>query len=172
MPARSDPWIWHVAYTAPSVLAVCLALSPSAFAQVDESALKAAFVYNIIAFTDWDRGLQPGTVRVCTAVDPGLTDALAALDGKQIGARRLSLRPVLAPADGCDVLVRATTVPPGPAVAGRLVVCDGCVLPDAVTAAALIRDGTRVRFEVDATSGGRVGLTFSSRLLRLARRVL
>ncbi|MDR6990390.1 YfiR family protein [Luteimonas sp. 3794] len=172
MPARAAPGTWRFTCTAGAVLGLYVALCPGAFAQVEERALKAAFVYNIIAFTEWETGLQPDTLRVCTAVDPGFTEALATLEGKQIGTRQLRVRPVLAPAAGCDVLVRAPTVPPGPEVAGRLVVCDGCVLPDAVTAATLVRDGTRVRFEVDTTSGGRVGLSFSSRLLRLARRVL
>lgn len=155
-----------------ALLAALLATSWPVGAQVEESALKAAFVYNIIAFASWESVQRRDVVMVCTAVDPGFTRALTNLEGKPVGDRRLALRQTPDSSAGCDVLVRAVAVPAASAVRGQLVVCDGCTLPDAVTAVALVREGTRVRFEVDVRVGNQVGVTFSSRLLRLARRVL
>lgn len=154
--------------TAVLLLAVC---GPGA-AQVEEHALKAAFVYNIIVFAGWEHAPQAGPLTVCTAVDPAFSAALDALEGKQVGDRRIALKPAAGPGAACDVQVRSAGVPAEPARAGRLEVCDGCALPDSATAVALVRDGARVRFEIDATAAGRAGITFSSRLLHLARRVL
>lgn len=155
-----------------AALAALLALSWPAAAQVEESALKAAFVYNIITFTSWETAPRRDVVVMCTAVDPGFTTSLTGLDGKPVGDRRLTLRPAGETSGGCDVLVRAGAMQPAPVVRGQLVVCDGCTLPDAVTAVALVREGARVRFDVDVDAGGEAGVTFSSRLLRLARRLL
>lgn len=147
-----------------------LAACAPARAQVDESALKAAFVYNIVAFAQWNQPRDPLLVTVCTDTGPALDDALATLEGRTLGARRLAVRPRQ---DGaaCDVLVRGHDRPALPAP-GVLVVCDGCELPDGVTAVALVREDSKVRFEIGTTAAGRAGITFSSQLLRLARRVL
>ncbi|NYZ61465.1 YfiR family protein [Luteimonas sp. SJ-16] len=172
MAARPVPRSRRRVRPAGAALAVLLALCAPALAQVEENALKAAFVYNIISFASWDGPLRREVLVVCTAVDPGLSAALATLDGRQVAERRLSFRAARDMPAGCDVLVRAAASPAVSAQPGRLVVCDGCVLPDAVTSVALGRDGARLRFDVDAAVASDAGVTFSSRLLRLARRVL
>ena len=172
MHARSGSRSRRCVRTAGAALAVLLALCAPALAQVDENALKAAFVYNIISFASWDAPPRREALVVCTAVDPGLSAALATLDGRQVADRRLSFRPARDTPAGDAAARTSTSQPAGPAQTGRLVVCDGCALPDAVTAVALGRDGTRLRFDVDPDAAAHAGVSFSSRLLRLARRVL
>jgi hypothetical protein len=158
---------------------------PSASAQVDESALKAAFVYNIMAFTSWgeknnaDAGTAasaipdaPDALVICTDTNPPLSAAIAHLTGRTIGRRRIAVHP--ASAEGtCNVLVHANlSNPVYTAVPNALVICDGCELPNGTTAVALVREGNRIRFDIDPASAGKAGISFSSQLLRLARRVM
>ena len=53
-----------------------------------------------------------------------------------------------------------------------LVICDGCQPRDGLTAVVLVREGNRIRFDVDPEAAARSGVSFSSQLLRLARRVM
>jgi hypothetical protein len=167
----------------PRVLLALLALlgtgTPSALAQVDESALKAAFVYNIVAFASWsgegegiDSTIDPDALVICTDANKSLDAAVALLGGRSIGRRRITVHPASAQA-ACNVLVHAgRTHPPYPSMANALVICDGCDLPDGTTAVALVREGSRIRFDVDPASAAKAGVGFSSQLLRLARRVM
>ena len=165
-----------------TLLALLVAGPPSAFAQVDESALKAAFVYNIVAFTSWssessagagtDATIDPNTLVICTDANKSLDAALAHLAGRAIGRRRIAVHP--AAAEGtCNVLVHAgRTNPTYATMPNALVICDGCDFPDGTTAVALVREGNRIRFDVDPASAAKAGVSFSSQLLRLARRVM
>lgn len=151
-----------------------LALAPAlAWPQVDESRLKAAFVYNIVAFASWSSGDAAAPLRICTVTGSRLDVELAALSGRMVGGRRISVQRGSVDA-GCDVLVHAGdggTLPPATPVTA-LVVCDGCRAGDGVSAVLLARDGDRVRFDIDPRVAARSGVDFSSQLLRLARRVL
>lgn len=153
------------------MLGLLAAGAPSALAQVEESSLKAAFVYNIVAFSSWDGGRAADALVICSGANPPLNAAIADLTGRTVGQRRIAVRPA-SPDARCDVLVHAgDTVAPGGAPA-VLVICDGCSLPNGVTAVALVREGSRVRFDVDPAPAAKAGIGFSSQLLRLARRVL
>ncbi|MCR6684919.1 YfiR family protein [Pseudoxanthomonas sp.] len=157
-------------WSRPWVLLAALGVGGQAQAQVDESALKAAFVYNIIAFAQWQQPRHPQVLAVCTDAGPAMDAALAALDGRAVGSRRIAVQAPAA-ARPCDVFVGNGRPLPG-APEGVLVLCDGCKLPDQVTAVTLVREESKVRFEVDTAPAARAGVTFSSQLLRLARRVL
>lgn len=165
-----------------TLLVLLVAGPPSAFAQVDESALKAAFVYNIVAFTSWggeidadaiaDAAIGPNTLVICTDANVPLDAAIARLAGRAIGRRRISVHPAAAEG-GCNVLVHAGRTSPAYAtMPNALVICDGCDLPDGTTSVALVREGNRIRFDVDTAPAARAGISFSSQLLRLARRVM
>lgn len=152
-----------------AALALWLGLAaPGAHAQVDESRLKAAFVYNIVAFASWSGGGRD--LQLCTATGGALDGEIARLAGRQVGQRRIAVRRGAAP--GCDVLVRAGAVPDAPVPDSALVICDGCALPDGGSAVSLLREDNRIRFEIDAGVAAGAGVGFSSQLLRLARRVL
>ncbi|MGJ4804775.1 YfiR family protein [Luteimonas sp. SDU82] len=156
---------------APAALLAALGLGTAGagHAQVDEHALKAAFVYNIAAFADWG-GAPDQAVILCVQTGPQLDAALAAMAGRTFAGRRVEIART-PPAAGCDVLVQDAQLPP-PAPAARLVICDACQLPDGSSTVALVREGNRIRFDVDAARARADGVTLSSQLLRLARRVL
>ncbi|WP_372013015.1 YfiR family protein [Pseudoxanthomonas sp. 10H] len=160
--ALLNRWRW--------LLLSVLAAAAPARAQVDESALKAAFVYNIVAFSQWNTPRDAQVVSVCADAGPSLDGALQALDGRALGTRTIAVHPRAAGV-ACDVLVRGRERPAA-AAPGVLVICDGCELPDEVTAVSLVRVESRVRFEIATVAAGRAGLTFSSQLMQLARRVL
>jgi hypothetical protein len=154
----------------------------SAFAQVDESALKAAFVYNIVAFASWqaatgadaagNAGPDPNMLVICTDTDTPLDAAVARLAGRAIGQRRIAVHAVAAEAT-CNVLVHADRTRRNyTAMPEALVICDGCELPDGTSAVALVREGNRIRFDIDPAAAAKAGISFSSQLLRLARRVM
>jgi hypothetical protein len=155
-------------------LLASLALVPAlALSQVDESRLKAAFVYNIVAFASWQGAAAAEPLHICAVTGSQLDIELAALSGRMVGRRKINVqRGSVDPA--CDVLVHAggTGALPAATPASALVVCDGCTVGDGHSAVLLARDGDRVRFDVDAGAANRSGVAFSSQLLRLARRVL
>ncbi|WP_202841636.1 YfiR family protein [Luteimonas saliphila] len=138
-------------------------------AQVDEHSLKAAFVYNIAAFAQWDEATAEA-LTICLQVDARLEAAIAALSGRSLAGRPVRVR-WANPVAGCDVLVHDADTPVA-AASDTLVICDACQLPDGSTAVALVREGNRIRFDIDATRARAGGITLSSQLLRLARRVL
>lgn len=139
------------------------------FAQVDEAALKAAFVYNIIAFSQWDHPVD-GTLTICVQTDAALQAAMGALQAKRLDGRRMAVTDG-AVANDCDVRVhdaRKTVTP----AADVLVICDACQLPNHTSAVALVREGNKLRFDVDVARARADRIALSSQLLRLARRVL
>ncbi len=164
-----------------TLLAVLVACPPCAFAQVDEAALKAAFVYNIVAFASWDSegasagtnaSIDPSTLVICTNTNTPLDAAIARLTGRAIGQRRITVH-AAATERTCNVLVYAgDTNPTHATTPNALMICDGCDLPDGTTAVALVREGKRIRFDVDPASAAKARISFSSQLLRLARRVM
>lgn len=148
-----------------------LAFAGSGHAQVDEHALKAAFVYNIAAFAH-SAHARASTLTICTQTGDALGAAVGALAGRDLAGRRVTvIRAASATAGGCDVLVHGadSVVPAGMAA---LVICDACALPNGVSTVTLVREGNKIRFDVDATRARASGVTLSSQLLRLARRVL
>lgn len=150
-------------------LVLALAAAGACQAQVDEHQLKAAFVYNIAAFAQWDHAAA-GTLTICLQADAALEEAVAALAGRTVSGRRVAVARGAVGA-GCDVLVRDARAAVAPQ-ADTLVICDACDLPDGSSAIALVREGNRIRFDVDARRARDDGITLSSQLLRLARRVL
>lgn len=148
-----------------------LTLVGAGHAQVDEYALKAAFVYNIAAFAQPPQARAP-TLTICTQTEEALEAAIATLAGRDLAGRRVTVaRTAPATVVRCDVLVHGAdrVVPAGMAA---LVICDACALPNGVTTVALVREGNKIRFDVDAARARANGVTLSSQLLRLARRVL
>lgn len=150
-------------------LLLALSAASVCHAQVDEHTLKAAFVYNIAAFAQWDEPAADA-LTICLQVDARLEAAIAALAGRPLAGRPVKVR-WANPVAGCDVLVHDASTPVA-AAPDTLVICDACQVPDGVTAVALVREGNRIRFDVDAARARAGGITLSSQVLRLARRVL
>lgn len=133
----------------------------------DEDVRKAAVVYGIAAFAHWEHD-PAGALRICLQADAGLEAAIRALAGR-VG-HPVTVAAAIPGAD-CRVLVHAGPAAV-PATADTLVICDACELPNGASAVALVREGDRIRFDVDSDRVRDSGVILSSQLLRLARRVL
>ena len=147
------------------------AAAPSAPAQVPEVELKAAFVYNFVLFTEWPAATLPAgrPLTICADASGAQLGALRQLEGRTVGGHALSIS--ADPAGRCHVVLYEHAADAGTGAAGTLTVCDGpsSTCRDAVIT--LLRDGDRVRFDVDASRARARGLSLSSKLLRLAREV-
>jgi hypothetical protein len=146
-----------------------LATVGGCFAQVDENSLKAAFVYNIIAFSQWDHP-PDDALTICVQTDPALLAAMGTLRAKRIDGRSLRVTDGSAQSD-CDVRVHDAQTSVIPA-ANVLIICDACQLPNHTSAVALVREGNKLRFDVDVARARSDRILLSSQLLRLARRAL
>ncbi|HEX5802920.1 MAG TPA: YfiR family protein [Azospira sp.] len=163
------------------LLALLPAAAGAAFAQqaVPEHELKAAFIYNFIQFTQWPKGGDGAAVNVCANRDSVLFAALQAIAGKLANGRPIVLQalPEARP-EMCHVLV--ATEPDRAQMAALMQAIGAAPVLTVTDDAELIRHGLmigmvvdagRMAFIVDNTRASRVGLSISSRLLRLARSV-
>jgi len=144
-----------------------LVLARGAWAQSDDAALKAAYVYNIAQFTSWPPSAGTRPLTVCLSSAHALWDSLRKLQGKPVGERKFA---VLEPGPGiqCDVVVLRAGAP-RPA-GGALAIVDEPKNGYA-GAVALVEEDQHLRFDIDTGEAARAGLRFSSRLLKLARNV-
>jgi hypothetical protein len=210
-------------------LVFLLAGVPSpARAQVDESELKAAFIFNFVAFVTWPPGHRASgnDVLVCIRADLELQAAVIRLNRRRVGSRRIMTKLLGGPDDveSCDVVVAGSAERSGAetvsdtsagndgsthgvtdvrAAAGTngvdgdtsssrsiddigeepkwpeqwwriqgvlSIVVDGS---DERSGAiiTLVRENTRIGFDVDIAASRQAGLVLSSKLLRLARKV-
>ena len=156
-----------------AIAALLLAGSAGAQAQVDAETLKAAFVYNFALYATWPAPVRDtAEITVCVPARSTLAPALGELAGKPVDARRLAVRSVeaYAPGDGCDVRVVDATAASPPAERGVLTICDCSESPaPSGDIIALVREGTRLRFDVDLAAADAARITLSSKLLHLAR---
>ncbi len=141
--------------------------------------VSAAIVYNIARFAEWPAGrfaADPAVLVLCTLEGEQATPALQAFSGRPVGERVLRVRVVAqasAMTQGCHVAF--LTGPPARAApqldelarARVLVVGEGEAMA-AHGAVALVRVGRQIRFQVNQSVAQTAGVTFSSRLLRLA----
>jgi hypothetical protein len=144
-----------------------------AHAQVEEATLKAAFVYNFALYTTWPTPLRDAaTLTICVQQASPLAPALHALAGKAVQQREVVVKEI--DANGahvsCDVQVAESSA--GARLwhePGVLTVCD-CDDGDARGAiVSLVREGARLRFDIDLAAASSAGLSVSSKLLHLAR---
>lgn len=149
--------------------------------QVDESQLKAAFIYNFVVYTSWpkEQWNKRTFVAICveSRVENPLRLALQALSGKSVQDRKihmLSLGAVVEVAD-CDVLVlglNGLSVNPRlrAALAGKavLTVCDCGTSEYGGEIIRLVDDETRLGFVIDQQTAATAHLSISSKLLRLS----
>ena len=156
-----------------AIAALLLAGSAGARAQVDADTLKAAFVYNFALYATWPAPARsPSEITVCVPARSTLAPALDELAGKPVDARKLAVREVEAygPGDGCDVRVIDAKTAAAPAERGVLTVCDCSETPaPSGGIIVLVREGTRLRFDVDLAAADAARITLSSKLLHLAR---
>jgi hypothetical protein len=167
------------------VQVTCLRRLAAQQRQVGEDDLKAAFLYNFAKYVEWPpsafAGTSPETFRLCVVADPPFVKMVHDI----VAAETIDDRPVvlLMPegaeaARRCHILFiggderdRAPGLLSAVQSSPVLTVGNGVEFLDLGGIVGFVRDGTRVRFDVNTAVARRVGLAISSRLLRIARRV-
>lgn len=150
------------------------------YAQERESELKGAFIYNFVKFTQWqDRVDTNSTINVCASPESALYDALQRAENRPGRGREIVVVPLMNAGLGdCHVVV--VTYEDNRKLAHiRRLLSSGPVLgvtddPTALPGEMIIvmsMDRSRVVFSVNNTRAVSLGLSISSRLLRLARSV-
>jgi YfiR/HmsC-like len=149
---------------------------------VVEDDIKAAFLYNFAKYVEWpDTAFPTGAFRVCVIADASFVKSV----GDIIAGETIAGRPVTREAPSTPEEARSCNILfVGRGNAGRAdqllaAVRDSHVLTVGDSADFLthggvvtfVREGDRVRFDVNVGEAQRAGLTVSSRLLRVARRV-
>jgi hypothetical protein len=146
-----------------------------AHAQVEEDTLKAAFIYNFALYTTWPAPLRDAkTLTICVQRTSPLAPALHALSGKAVQQRTLVVNEIDPDGShaGCDVQVAESANAGIAHEPGVLTVCDCSEDRDASGAVVLlVREGTRLRFDIDLAAASASGLSLSSKLLHLARTI-
>jgi hypothetical protein len=148
-----------------------------------EASVKAVFLFNFAKYVTWPPVAigerSPAAVRICVTVNDSFFTLLKeAVEGEDIDGKPL-VPVVLAGLDdagSCQILYVGDAESADARawlsmVRGRqvLTVADGTLTDGTVIA--FVRDGNRVRFDINRASASRRGLNVSSKLLRLARQV-
>lgn len=152
---------------------VWAASTPPGAATADtQASYKAAIIYNIIRFANFEAA-GPSVLNLCVAQGDTMSPALKDLAGKRVGQRQLDVRTVAVPADAaaCDIAYVGTD-----AAFRRALPRTALSIGEAPNFAAsggvgLVRIGRQIRFEINVDAARSAGVSFSSRLLRLATNV-
>lgn len=153
-------------------------------AQASEQALKLAFVYNFVKFTEWPERASPaakGLVNVCV-VDPEgeYTGALGSLAGRTVRGFPLRARAIerVAEVQGCHALFisaqgkrYAAEYARAAQNAGALSVGDDEDFLRQGGMIVLVPTDNRLQFDVNQDMVLRAGINLNAQLLRLARSV-
>jgi len=163
------------------LLATQLAAAEAQSASVAEDDLKAAFLYNFAKYVAWPAGTSGEPFRLCIVAAPAFARRIDNLVAGETIEGRPVMRDSPATSDaarGCQILyIAASEISRSErliaAVRGRpvLIVGDSADFLGRGGMIAFVREGDRIRFDVDNVAAQNAGLTISSRLLRLARHV-
>lgn len=161
----------------PWLAAVLACAAPHAAAQIDERALKAAYLFNFVQFTQWP--IPPDEpFRLCVLGRTPLDEQLAKLEGKPVlGRLHISVRHVMPrePLNGCHALyVDDSQRAQVDEVLGRLAgspvltITDSDGLADRGIMIEIHKREARLGFEVNLKVARQANLIFSARMLKLA----
>lgn len=159
------------------VLALLMAFAARAAGPLPDDQVKAAVIYKVMLFTQWQTDGPTGDGRVlCVHGRDGVADALPALQGRELGTRALQVRTMNGDSfEGCDaVYLAAGTAPRSFSESlrrsGLMTVVDcGIGLCDSGAVLSLAVENGRLVFSVDRGKAEAQGLVFSAQVLRLAR---
>lgn len=161
------------------VLCGALAQGASHAQNLDEYAVKAAFLANFAAFTEWPESVG-SELTLCVVGNDPFGAHLDKLAGRKIGARALVIRRLagLDESSGCQLVFigrsQAGNVPrlvERTAHSATLTVGDSEGLAQQGVMINMSLRAERVAFEINASAAKRAGLVISSKLLRLAEAV-
>ena len=140
-----------------------------------EYQVKAAYLFNFLKFVEWPGTSSQGPLTVCIAQpNPFGTQLNDLVRGESISGRPIVVRVIGEP----DATCGAVFVPHGASAAAYLAAAHDVPMltvgeePHFLEAGGIINlviTGGNVRFEINQQAATRVGLTISSRLLRLAQ---
>ena len=163
------------------LLALLATLASSPAWAVDEQELKAAIVFNLLLFVQWPIdavAASTGSMVLCVSPTNALHPPLKALQGRPIRSQLLEVRDLPAGASRapCHALYldagdpeRQAGIKANPTT--TLVISDDVEAPSPQAAIVLRQVGGRIGFDVNLEAARQARLQFSSKLLRLARRV-
>ena len=160
-----------------AVVAALFAPAPSAAQDSLENGVKAAYLYNFTKFVVWPADKLGGRFTICVVGDPMFAASLDEIIKGEFSHDRPLVR--LDPEEDprpCQILY----VGRSEAERGRrllaasrqlpvLTVSDAPTFMDEGGAVTFVRDGTRLRFDINMPATDRAGLKVSSKLLRVAR---
>ncbi|MBT0963298.1 YfiR family protein [Denitromonas iodatirespirans] len=149
---------------------------------VPEFAMKAAYLYNFAQLVEWpaSQAAESGRFDLCILGQDDIVDALEQMRGKTIDGRPLNPVRVTSTTDVAECRLfyvgefgghRATRLLRSLHGAPALTVADDRALIDVPTMITLLRADRRLGFEVDLGPAKHAQISFSSKLLGLARRV-
>lgn len=182
LPGAGKPPVWRARRGWFALLQMLLGLAVHCHAaepllSSTEKELKVAFLYNFALYTEWPVPLGEG-LHLCVLGRDELGAALEALNTRAIHGKPLVLRRLDARADvaGCHmVYIAGASEAKSVKTMADLRQKPILSIKDAASAEfALIslgRDGNRLVFDVNNTAAHALGVTLSSKLLRLARQV-
>ena len=137
--------------------------------------LKTAIVFNILRFVDFP-GPSRSKIRFCVNASDTNAQSFRAFNGKMAGAREVKVSVLGSQGyDQCDVVYLGDASAQAIAQArgeGRLVMGDGRGFVAQGGTVGLVRMGSQVRFEVNLGAADAHDLRISSKLIRLAARVV
>jgi hypothetical protein len=169
-----------------ATIGVCVAALTRTDAQtpaVAEESVKAVFLFNFTKYVTWPAQTigerSPAEIRVCVTANDSFFGLLrAAVQGEDIDGKPL----VPIALDGLDDARTCQILYVGnansldgkawlSAVRGRQVLTVGDGALNDETVIAFVRDGNRIRFDINRAAAASHGLNVSAKLLRLARQV-
>jgi hypothetical protein len=143
---------------------------------VTQPALRAAFLYNFVKFTEWTGDVSSGPLTICIVEDSALENALTDLvDGSSINGRAVLISRT-GRLRACHLVYLGATEPERAASildelqgASVLTVSAGYDFVRLGGIVGLVVEQGRMRFAINPDAAQRAGLRLSSRLLRLAK---
>jgi hypothetical protein len=171
--------------------ACAFSLAVSAHGRAQQSAgtrendVKAAFLYNFAKYIVWPEtafGAPTDPFRICVVGDKAFSNSVArTVEGEIVDGRRFE--PLEPPSEeeartchllfiGRSEMTRAERLLAATAAVPVLTVSDSTELLDRGETIALMLDDNRMRFDVNIAAARSHGLTVSSKLLRVARKVV
>ena len=170
--------------TLAALVVLAVLASPRAEA-VERASLEAAIVYNLLQFVEWpgEAALPAGaTMVVCLDAASPLLAELQSLEGRPVRRMKLAVRGIAGADDAkaCGALYVDAEGQRKGLAARKAALAGGAVLVIGGSDAALGEGQTvrlaesagRIVFDIDMKAAREAGLAVSSRLLRLARKVI
>ena len=160
---------------------ICFAFSQSKADSLKEYQLKAAFIYNFIKFIEWPNQATFDTFNICLLGKDPFGKAIDILKGKEVKGWKINVLRInsLKEAENCQVVF----ISPLEATSLKKILNflkNKPILTISEVAGFIEKGGiinfiiikNKIRFEINERASREAGLKISSKLLRLARKVI